>query len=223
MRDNLTTDQRFRAMSANRGRTRPERTLASALWRRGLRYLTANGYRRVYGRGLDGNPDIIFPARRVAIFVDGCFWHGCPVCRKSEHASAFWRTKITANMERDRRVTDALKQRGWVVVGVPEHALRPRARLQEAADALADFVRTSRQHDTQQGSRRSGARHGGGLLRMPEAWGSLWTADLDTYTDLDGLVLVTGADDIPVDGSAATPSMPEPAEPSQGSPMRGLP
>lgn len=81
------------------------------------------GWRR--GSKLPGKPDFVFPKQRLAVFVDGCFWHGCP-----KHATwpktraAFWKAKIEGNRSRDRRVNRALRQRGWVVVRVWEHALR---------------------------------------------------------------------------------------------------
>jgi DNA mismatch endonuclease, patch repair protein len=70
-------------------------------------------------------PDFVFPKLRVALFVDGCFWHGCP-----KHATwpktraAFWRSKIEGNRARDRRVNSALRKRGWTVLRIWEHELR---------------------------------------------------------------------------------------------------
>lgn len=72
-------------------------------------------------------PDFVFPKLRVALFVDGCFWHGCP-----RHATwpktraAFWKNKIETNRARDRRVNSALRKRGWVVVRVWQHELKHR-------------------------------------------------------------------------------------------------
>ncbi len=72
-----------------------------------------------------GAPDFVFPKLRLAVFVDGCFWHGCP-----EHGSVpatnrdFWRSKISRNRERDREVTRELKRRGWRVLRLWEHELR---------------------------------------------------------------------------------------------------
>lgn len=69
-------------------------------------------------------PDFVFPRLRVAVFVDGCFWHGCP-----KHATwpktraAFWKAKIEGNRARDRRVNRELRKRGWTVVRVWEHEL----------------------------------------------------------------------------------------------------
>lgn len=81
------------------------------------------GWRR--NSELIGKPDFIFPKLKLAVFVDGCFWHGC-----SKHATwpknnaEFWRKKITRNMERDREVNRALKKRGWRVFRIWEHELK---------------------------------------------------------------------------------------------------
>ncbi|MGO9265308.1 MAG: very short patch repair endonuclease [Candidatus Binataceae bacterium] len=121
----LTPDQRFRSMQHNRGRTKPEKLLASALWHAGLRFYTVRGYRNIFGSSLPGSPDIIFPRRRVAVFIDGCFWHGCTKCRRVPNPSSdFWVTKITRNKERDRRVGIELRRLGWNVVRVWEHELK---------------------------------------------------------------------------------------------------
>ena len=139
--DVMTPSQRKKAMTHNRGRTGPERTLASALWRRGLRYLTDSGYRSLVGTSLPGRPDLIFSSRRVAVFVDGCFWHGCPQCAKvPEDMSEFWLRKIRSNQARDVRVTRELTRLGWRVVRVPEHSVRRRDRLSETARELAEML-----------------------------------------------------------------------------------
>lgn len=139
--DVMTPSQRKKAMVHNRGRTGPERALASALWHRGLRYLTDRGYRSLVGDSLPGRPDLIFSTRRVAVFVDGCFWHGCPQCAKvPEDMSEFWLRKIRGNQTRDVRVSHELTQLGWQVVRVPEHSVRRRDRLSETAQALAELL-----------------------------------------------------------------------------------
>ncbi len=108
-----------RTMVANRGRdTGPEIRLRRELHRRGLRY-------RVNVRPVDSlrrTADIVFRSARVAIFVDGCFWHGC-----SEHRGIpktnrqFWSRKIARTRERDRETTRLLEEEGWQVVRVWEH------------------------------------------------------------------------------------------------------
>jgi DNA mismatch endonuclease (patch repair protein) len=72
-------------------------------------------------------PDFVFPELKVAVFVDGCFWHGCPNHgTKPKTRASFWLAKITGNRARDRRVNRALRGRGWTVVRVWEHELRRR-------------------------------------------------------------------------------------------------
>ena len=81
-----------------------------------------SGWRR--NRPVFGRPDFAFPAERVAVFVDGCFWHGCPrhYNAPAGHA-AFWRRKLVANRTRDRLVTRTLTRAGWKVLRIWEHAL----------------------------------------------------------------------------------------------------
>ncbi len=139
--DTLTTEQRKRVMRSNRGRTAPELALASALWRLGFRYLTGDGYRKRVLRGLPGNPDLVFPRRRVVLFMDGCFWHGCPVCRRTTKQNAsFWRKKVKKNRERDRRVSAELAAEGWSVVRVPEHALRTKESFERTVKEVAGIL-----------------------------------------------------------------------------------
>ncbi len=105
-------------MSAIRGRdTKPEILLRKALWYKGYRYRLKNR--------LPGKPDIAFPTERLAVFVDGCFWHGCPEHYKkpSTHA-AFWRDKIQKNRQRDKEVNALLKSHGWEVLRFWEHEVR---------------------------------------------------------------------------------------------------
>ena len=140
-KDVMAPTQRYLAMANNRGRTGPERTLASGLWRRGLRYLTHEGYTATAGKRLSGNPDMVFPRKRVVIFVDGCFWHGCPLCRKHEGLSGqFWVNKIIANRERDLRVTRELIDGGWTVFRIPEHDVRTKKALAETIDRLVPLI-----------------------------------------------------------------------------------
>ncbi len=131
-------------MRANRGRTKPERALARFLWRKGLRYLTADGYKEKYGNVMSGHPDMIFASRRVIVFVDGCFWHGCPECKRvPSDMSPFWLEKIRTNVQRDRRVTSDLTMRGWRVVRIWEHSIKTKAGLATQAEGLARSIRAA--------------------------------------------------------------------------------
>jgi len=77
-----------------------------------------------------GHPDFVFRRERVAVFVDGCFWHGCPKCyRRPKSNRKFWDAKAARNRARDAEVTRALRRAGWTVVRIWEHALRHPGRI----------------------------------------------------------------------------------------------
>lgn len=133
--DVLTPTARSLCMSRNRGRdTSPEMLLRHACWGYGLRY-------RISSKIL-GKPDIVFPGPRVAVFVDGCFWHGCP-----EHYQApatrsdFWRSKVQATAQRDALVNRTLAESGWAVLRFWEHDLRTNDLQFAAALAIDETVR----------------------------------------------------------------------------------
>jgi DNA mismatch endonuclease, patch repair protein len=113
------TPGRRRTMTAIRGtgnRTTEQR-LASL-----LRRYHVSGWRRHLK--LPGRPDFSFPIEMVAIFVDGCFWHGCPRCYKAPKQNAgFWAEKISSNRRRDKRVSRELRLAGWSVIRIWEHDL----------------------------------------------------------------------------------------------------
>lgn len=99
--------------------TKPERQLRSALHRGGLRF------RKDYGVRAGGRlirPDIVFTKLRLAVFVDGCFWHCCP-----EHGNeprrnvSYWGPKLRRNVARDREIDRALTEEGWSIIRVWEH------------------------------------------------------------------------------------------------------
>lgn len=122
-------------MQANRRRdTTPERALRSLLFAEGFRYRCDF---RVDLEGVRARPDIAFPRARVAIFVDGCFWHGCPEHFSEPRRNAdYWGPKLARNRSRDRAQTVALEAAGWRVIRVWEH-VPPRTALSIVSDALA--------------------------------------------------------------------------------------
>ena len=142
--DVMTPDQRYRAMANNRGRTQPERMLASSLWKHGLRYLTHEGYVALTGERLFGKPDLVFPRKKIVIFVDGCFWHGCSKCgKRPEQSGQFWIDKIDANRKRDGQVTASLENNGWTVLRIPEHKVHTKATLLRTVECLVPRLQTS--------------------------------------------------------------------------------
>lgn len=118
--DTPTTPGRSRNMQAiRRTDTKPEVALRSELHRGGYRFrkdlsvLTSS--RRV-------RPDIVFTAKKVAVFVDGCFWHSCPEHgRQPSVNSQYWSPKLQRNVERDRLADAALQKDGWTVIRIWEH------------------------------------------------------------------------------------------------------
>lgn len=119
MTDVLTPEQRKKNMSAIKGKnTKPEIKIRKLLWENGIR-----GYRIHYD--LPGKPDITFTKYKIAIFIDGCYWHKCPECfREPKTNTEFWMKKINGNVERDQKITKELEDSGWTVLRFWEHEVR---------------------------------------------------------------------------------------------------
>jgi DNA mismatch endonuclease, patch repair protein len=104
-------------MSRIRGKdTQPELAVRRAIWAAGLRY-------RLHDKRLPGKPDLVFPGRRVAVFVHGCFWHchdGCKYFRIPKTRTEWWVAKLARNKSRDAEVRGALEAKGWRVLVIWE-------------------------------------------------------------------------------------------------------
>lgn len=134
--DQLTKSQMMaRVRSKN---TAPEMAVRRALHARGYRF-------RLHRKDLPGRPDIVLPRYRLAIFVHGCFWHGCPRCdrglRLPKRNASFWDAKLGGNKERDVRNISALETAGWSVLVVWECDASNQDRLNDALDACLPSVR----------------------------------------------------------------------------------
>src|SRR6266702_6725434 len=124
MADVFSKRERSALMSRVRGRGNKatELALLSLLRKEGIK-----GWRR--GWPAFGKPDFVFPSIRLAIFVDGCFWHNCPKHSTKPVGNAeFWRRKLRRNRERDRLVNRVLRSRGWRVIRIWQHDLARRHR-----------------------------------------------------------------------------------------------
>lgn len=111
--------------------TKPELTVRKWLWHRGYRY-------RKNASSLPGKPDIVVPASRTAIFINGCFWHqheGCRYYSTPRTNTDFWQRKFARNKERDARVRDELRAMGWRTMVIWECQLKPAAVEQTLAEA----------------------------------------------------------------------------------------
>jgi len=99
--------------------TQLELAFRSMLWAAGMRY-------RVTSR-LPGKPDLVFPAARVSVFVDSCFFHACPKhCRFPKSNQNYWTAKLSRNRERDRLVAAEHRKLGWKIIRVWEHSIKTR-------------------------------------------------------------------------------------------------
>jgi DNA mismatch endonuclease (patch repair protein) len=119
--------------SVGQKNTKPEILLRRYLHAQGLRY-------GLHAKDLPGSPDIVFRARRTAVFVHGCFWHRCPHCavgeKNIESNTGYWLPKLERNQERDTNVRAELKSRGWQVIVAWECQLKNRAYLRKIAAVL---------------------------------------------------------------------------------------
>jgi DNA mismatch endonuclease, patch repair protein len=119
--------------------TKPEIKLRRALHARGLRFRKDFRISTLEGGG--ARADIVFPRRRVVIFVDGCFWHGCPDhCRIPTNNREYWVAKIGRNRHRDESVTAMLEGSGWHVLRVWEHEPSEAAVVRIEAALSADVT-----------------------------------------------------------------------------------
>nr|WP_269436139.1 very short patch repair endonuclease [Saccharothrix sp. NRRL B-16348] len=121
------------SMRGNRGRdTAPEMRLRSMLHARGLRYRVSTRPMVEVRR----TADVVFPRVKVAVFVDGCYWHGCPEhYRPASTNSEFWRQKIEGNKQRDETTNRLLGEAGWTVIRAWEHE-DPAAVVERVARAV---------------------------------------------------------------------------------------
>lgn len=108
------------------------------------RLLFASGYRfRLHRRDLPGTPDIVMPGRKIAIFVHGCFWHfheGCRYAKMPTTRPDFWKAKLHANVDRDRRSIEKLNAMGWRVLCVWECATRNAKSATDLQDSLKGWI-----------------------------------------------------------------------------------
>ena len=132
--DPLTKDERSERMSRIRSAdTKPEMVVRRIVHRMGYRY-------RLHAKGLPGNPDLAFKARRKVIFVHGCFWHqhGCRQYRMPRTRTDFWDPKLQTNKTRDAKVQRELRELGWKVLIVWECEIKDLVGLQERITAFLE-------------------------------------------------------------------------------------
>lgn len=149
MVDTLNRSERSFRMSLIRSKdTRPELLVRRAVWAAGFRY-------RLHGKGIAGKPDLVFPALKTVVFVNGCYWHGhsCQKGRIPGQNSSFWRDKFLANRERDKRNIRRLRRDGWSVLTVWECSLATTKKRERTISHLLGLL-DNRREGTVPGSAR---------------------------------------------------------------------
>lgn len=134
MTDVFSKEKRSEIMSKVKSKdTSIEVKVRKELWRRGYRY-------RIHAK-LPGKPDIVFPARKTVIFVDGCFWHGCPICKRTmpKTNKQYWKEKIDNNKSRAKKHDKELKKQGWLVIHIWEHQVNKE--FEETIDFLVQKLK----------------------------------------------------------------------------------
>lgn len=124
-----------RVMSANKAKnTRPEVMFRKALWAANIK-----GY-RLHWKKVPGRPDIAFPSQKVAIFINGCFWHRCPNCKlpMPRSNSSFWQEKFNKNIERDKKKIKLLNEANWKTLVIWECELK--TELEKNVEKVKDLL-----------------------------------------------------------------------------------
>lgn len=133
MPDNMSKEKRSLTMSKIRAKGNLSTEIKMIQL---LKSSDIKGWRR--HQKLIGNPDFVFPKKKLAIFIDGCFWHGCPKCFVEPRSNIeYWSSKIERNKKRDKAVNTELKRLGWTVLRFWEHSLkRPKLVLKKLQQNL---------------------------------------------------------------------------------------
>jgi len=117
--DKFSKETRSRIMSSIRSKnTKPEIQIRKGVWALGKRY-------RIHDKTVFGTPDMSNRSKKVAVFIDGCFWHGCSRCYTEPKTNTkFWRDKITTNRDRRKKVTAELRKDNWKIMQFWEHQVK---------------------------------------------------------------------------------------------------
>ena len=146
----ITNELRSRIMRSNKSRGNLSTELALIGLMRSARI---SGWRRHVS--LPGRPDFVFKRERIAVFVDGCYWHGCKCRRLPTDNRKYWEEKFQANQGRDKRVTRELRAQGWTVVRFWEHQLKkcPARVVNRIAKVLFESSIQAEAYDNEKASR----------------------------------------------------------------------
>lgn len=128
-----------KTMQGNKAKdSKPELLLRKALWQAGVR-----GY-RLHIKDLPGKPDLVFTAKKLVVFVHGCYWHSCPICAiaRPRHNASYWSEKLAGNTRRDILNAERLADLGWRVHTIWE--CQTKVSIQEAVQQIKKLLDTSK-------------------------------------------------------------------------------
>ncbi|WP_140456864.1 MULTISPECIES: very short patch repair endonuclease [Priestia] len=132
MADTVSKETRRKNMQAIRSQSQLENVVSRELWKKGFRF-------RKNVKSLFGKPDIAIQKYKIAIFIDSCFWHVCPLHgNKPKSNQEYWNKKLESNKKRDAEVSAYYKQNGWHIKRIWEHEIK--ADLQHSVNEIADFI-----------------------------------------------------------------------------------
>lgn len=140
--DNLTKEQRLKNMRAIQSSgTKIEILVCKALWRNGVRY-------RKNVKNLPGKPDVAIKKYKIAIFLDSCFWHKCPIHFKQPKSNQdYWDKKIQRNVEHDKKINEYYSANGWHILRIWEHQLKRKEEQAQTINEIIDFVNSVKKID----------------------------------------------------------------------------
>lgn len=136
MSDNMSKEQRRKTMQSIRSQSNLENLFTKSLWKRGVRF-------RKNVKKLKGKPDIAIQKYKVAIFIDSCFWHACPVhFVRPKSNLEYWDKKIYRNQERDKEINQYYIENGWHIKRIWEHEIKDD--LVAIVDETVEFISNAR-------------------------------------------------------------------------------
>jgi DNA mismatch endonuclease, patch repair protein len=139
MSDVFTKEKRSEVMSKIRGKGNKDTELAMILI---FRRFHITGWSR--NQSLLGKPDFVFRKQKAALFVDGCFWHGCPKHSNiPKNNQEFWIKKLSGNIKRDRYVSRELRKMGWTVIRIWEHEIRDSSKVAKKVNKILESKTSS--------------------------------------------------------------------------------
>ncbi|MCY8516674.1 very short patch repair endonuclease [Bacillus atrophaeus] len=133
--DNVSKEKRSNTMKAVKSKnTKIEKVVCKKIWRRGIRF-------RKNVKDLKGKPDIAIKKYKIVIFIDSCFWHGCPLHGRIPKSNVeFWNNKIKHNIERDKSINQYYTRKGWNILRIWEHDLNKK-KVSQTIDKIEEWIK----------------------------------------------------------------------------------